>query len=93
MRQINLEHDIKSLSDFRANAANYVKLIKEAKRPLILTQHGKSSVVLVDVAEYQTIIETIELLQEVQTAEQQITEGKYLTSDQVKKRLLARYRI
>ena len=92
MRQINLENDIKPLSEFRANAANFVKQVKDTKRPLILTQHGKSSAVLVDVAEYQAIIEKLELLQEVQLAERQIAEGKFLTNEQVKKRLLVRYK-
>ncbi len=91
MRQINLENDIKPLSEFRANAASFLKQVKETKRPLILTQHGKSSAVLVDVAEYQAIIEKLDLLQEVQVAERQIAEGKYLTNDQVKERLMARY--
>ena len=91
MKQINLDNDIKPLSEFRANAANFVKQVKETKRPLILTQHGKSSAVLVDVAEYQAIIEKLELLQEVQLAEQQISEGKYLTTAQVEKRLKAKY--
>ena len=91
MKQINLDNDIKPLSEFRANAANFVKQVKETKRPLILTQHGKSSAVLVDVAEYQAIIEKLELLQEVQLAEQQISEGKYLTTAKVEKRLKAKY--
>ena len=91
MRQINLENDIKPLSEFRANAASFLKQVKETKRPLILTQHGKSSAVLVDVAEYQAIIEKLDLLQEVQVAERQIAEGKYFTNDQVKERLMARY--
>jgi len=91
MRQINLENDIKPLSEFRANAASFLKQVKETKRPLILTQHGKSSAVLVDVAEYQALIEKLDLLQEVQVAERQIAEGKYFTNDQVKERLMARY--
>lgn len=92
MRQINLENDIKPLSEFRANAAHFVKQIKETKRPLILTQHGKSSAVLVDVAAYQGLINKLELLQEVQLAERQISEGKYLSDDEVKKRLVNRYK-
>ena len=91
MRQINFENDIKSLSEFRANAANLVKQVRDTKRPLILTQHGKSSAVLIDVAEYQALIDKMELLQEVQIAEQQISEGKYFTNEQVTKRLTARY--
>ncbi len=91
MRQINFKIDIRPLSEFRANAANFVKQVKDTRRPLILTQHGKSSAVLIDVVEYQALIDKIELLQEVLTAEQQIAEGKYYSSDQVKERLKARY--
>jgi len=91
MQQINYESDIKPLTEFRANAANLVKQVRKSKRPLILTQHGKSTAVLVDVAEYQSIIDKLELLQEVQLAEQQIIDGKYLSDSQVEKRLTARY--
>lgn len=91
MRHINLEDDIKSLSEFRANSANFIKQIKDTKRPLILTQHGKSTAVLVDVAEYQATIEKLELLQEIQTAERQIAEGKILSNEQVEKRIADRY--
>ncbi len=92
MRQINFENDIKPLSEFRANAANFVKQVKETKRPMILTQHGKSAVVLVDVSAYQAIIEKLELLQEVQLAEKQISEGKILSEGDVKKRIAKRYK-
>lgn len=91
MRQINLENDIKPLSEFRANAAKFVKQVKETKRPIILTQHGKSAAVLLDVAAYQALVEKLELLQEIQIAEKQISEGKYLTSEQVKERIAERY--
>jgi len=91
MRHINIEDDIKPLSEFRANSANFIKQIKDTKRPLILTQHGKSSAVLVDVAEYQATIEKLELLQEVQLAEKQIVEGKTRSNNQVKKRITDRY--
>jgi len=64
-----------------------VKQVKESKRPLILTQHGKSSPVLIDVAEYQALIEKLEVLQEIQIAEQQIADGKYFTNEQVQERL------
>ena len=91
MQQINYENDIKPLTEFRANAASFVKQVKESKRLLILTQHGKSTAVLVDVAEYQSIIEKLELLQEIQIAEEQIVNGKILTDVEVEKRLTARY--
>ena len=91
MGQIDLENDIKPLSEFRANSAKFVKQIKRTKRPLILTQHGKSTAVLLDVSAYQALIEKIELLQEIHIGEKQIFEGKYLTNEQVKRRVKLRY--
>jgi antitoxin YefM len=76
MRRFNLEQDIKPLSEFRANTAFLVKQVKETRRPLIITQHGKSSAVLLDVKEYQSLLDKIEILQDVQTAKLQISEGK-----------------
>ena len=92
MRQVNFENDIKPLSEFRANAASLVQQVKDTKRPLIITQHGKSSAVLIDVSAYQAIMDELELLQEIQLAERQITEGKVFTSAQVSQRIKNRYK-
>ncbi len=91
MGQVELESDIIPLSEFRANTAKFLKQIEETKRPLILTQHGNSTAALLDVASYQTLIEKIELLQDIQIGERQIKEGKLLTHEQVKQELLERF--
>lgn len=62
MSQIQLNQDIRSLSDFRANAASYLERVKTKRRPLVLTQHGKSSAVLIDVEDYQKLLDKIQLL-------------------------------
>ncbi|TLU83376.1 MAG: type II toxin-antitoxin system Phd/YefM family antitoxin [Chlorobium sp.] len=61
MGGINFEEDIRPLSEFRANTASLVKQVKTSGRPLILTQHGKSTVVLLDVSHYQSMVSRIEL--------------------------------
>ncbi len=60
MDGINLEEDIRPLSEFRANTASLVKHVKKTGRPLVLTQHGKSTVVLLDVSHYQSMVSNIE---------------------------------
>ncbi|MCK4559786.1 MAG: type II toxin-antitoxin system Phd/YefM family antitoxin [Calditrichia bacterium] len=87
MKRINLEKDIKPLSEFRANAASFVQTVRKTKRPLVITQHGRSSAVLLDVEEYEALIEKIELLQEVQLAEQQIKDNKSIDHDEVKNKI------
>ena len=91
MRWLNLHNDIKPLSEFKSNTEELVKQIKKTKRPLILTQHGKGTAVLLDIAAYQALIEKLELLQEIQVGEKQIEDGKYLTHDQVQERIRERY--
>jgi len=84
MKQVNLEEDIKPLSEFRANAATLVKHVKDTRRPLVITQHGKSSAILMDVKEYQSLLDKIEILQDVQLAEQQLTGGKGISHSDAK---------
>lgn len=92
MRIINFEQDIKPLSEFRANAAKLLKQVKMSRRPLIITQHGKSSAVLMDVNEYQNLIDKLEMLEDIHVSEKQIAEGKGIPHNQVKEDLLKRFK-
>ncbi len=65
MNRPRLDKDIQPLSAFRANAAAIIEKAKADRRPVLITQHGKGSAVLLHVAEYEKMVETIELLQEV----------------------------
>ncbi|WP_369431558.1 type II toxin-antitoxin system Phd/YefM family antitoxin, partial [Rhodohalobacter sulfatireducens] len=50
---ISISKDIEPLSEFRKKSADFVKRLKKEKQPIILTQHGKSAAVLMDVSEYE----------------------------------------
>ncbi len=76
MSQIQLDQDIRSLSDFRANAASYIERVKSKRRPLVLTQHGKSSAVLIDVEDYQKLLDKVQLLEELSTARKELDNGE-----------------
>jgi prevent-host-death family protein len=60
MKRIDLENDIRPLSEFRANTASLVRQVKKTGRPLVLTQHGKSTVVLLDVRHYQSLLSSLD---------------------------------
>lgn len=90
MNRINLETDIRPLSDFRANITSIIEEIKRTKRPVVLTQHGRSAAVILDVAEYERILEKIELLSDIELAESQIENGKGISHDQAKSQILKR---
>jgi antitoxin YefM len=76
MHPIRFSSDIRPLSEFRANAAAFVQQVRETRRPLVLTQHGKSAAVLLDVEEYERLIERAETLEDVALAEEQLAAGE-----------------
>ena len=76
MQRIILNDDIHSLSEFRSNASGFISQVNSTKRPLVITRNGKSAAVLLDVDEYEKIIVKTELIQDIETAINQISEGK-----------------
>lgn len=55
MQYLSLDQDIMPISEFRSGTATYLKRIKETKRPIILTQHGRSAAVVLDIGEYMKL--------------------------------------
>jgi antitoxin YefM len=90
-RRPKLHTDIKPVSEFRANAAELIEHVKSSGRPLVLTQRGHSAAVLLDVAEYERMIEEIELLSDVRTAVEQIDSGQAVSNRNAKAELRRRF--
>lgn len=88
MNRIQLNKDIRPLSEFRANVASFIQQVHRTNRPLVITHHGKSTAVLLNVSEYETLLEKLELLQDIHAAEKQIDEGKGVHHSPARKRLL-----
>jgi len=51
--EINAGQDVKPISDFRKDTAKVLKRLKETRQPVLLTQHGRSVAVLIDINEYE----------------------------------------
>jgi antitoxin YefM len=90
-RRIKVDTDIRPVSEFRANAAALIEELRTSGRPLVLTQHGRSAAVVVDAADYERMVDEIELLRDVQTAVQQIAAGEGITNRDAKKELRKRF--
>ena len=83
MPTVKPTEDIQPLTAFRANVASFVDQVRETRRPLYLTQHGKSAAVLLSTAEYEALVEEIEILRDIQISEQELAEGRGVPHDQV----------
>jgi antitoxin YefM len=92
MSAIRFSEDVRPLSEFRANAAAFVEQVQTTQRPIVLTQHGRSAAVLLDVVEYERLIERAEVLEDIRIAEEQIARGEGIEHDVAEQQLLARFR-
>jgi antitoxin YefM len=90
MPRIRLTDDVRPLSEFRANVAAFVQRVRKTRRPMVLTQHGRSAAVLVDVAAYEELLDRVELLQDVERAERQLAKGQAVSAGKAKQQILAR---
>ncbi len=88
MSRLHFDQDIQPLSDFRAGAASFIRQVNETRRPIVITQRGKGVAVVVDVAEYEFMQEKIELLEEVQKAEAQLSAGLGVSNSEARKQIL-----
>lgn len=76
MQRLRINDDIKPLSEIRTGIANYIRQVHDTKRPIIITQHGKSVAVLMGSVEYEAMQEKIELLTDIQESLSQIGNGQ-----------------
>jgi prevent-host-death family protein len=90
MKRILLNQDIRPLSELGLNAASFIEQVRESKRPIVITQDGKSAAVLLDVLEYEALLEKLEIFQDVHQAEIQLREGKGVEHEVAKGQVLAR---
>ncbi len=85
MQRIQLQEDIQPLSEFRSKVSFYLDKVNKNKRPLIITQNGKSAAILLGVSDYENMVERIEILEDVKLAESQIKKGILKKHSAVKK--------
>ena len=92
MPKLKPSRDIQPVTEFRANAAQFIEQVQETGQPMVLTQHGRSAAVLLDVESYEAMVDELELLRDVRLAEEQAAAGKTRSHAAVAKALRARLR-
>jgi len=84
---INIAENIKPISYVKANTAAVLKQIEEKNNPLIITQNGEAKAVLIDVKQYQQIIDTINLLKILSIGENDIRKERTYTQEELDKKI------
>jgi prevent-host-death family protein len=57
MRAVRIAEDIVPVSDFKAQAAEWLKRVAESGHPLVITQNGKAAGVLLSPAQFDALSE------------------------------------
>lgn len=89
MPRVVLDEDIKPLSEFRAQVTRCITQVRKTKRPVVITHHGKSAAVLLDVSEYEALMRKMEVLEDIRLAESQLSQGKGVSHQAALKKVLS----
>jgi prevent-host-death family protein len=57
LRAVRISEDIVPVSDFKAQAADWLKRVAETGQPLVITQNGKAAGVLLSPVEFDRLTE------------------------------------
>ena len=83
--------DVRPITEFRANTSAVIEQMHATKRPVVLTQHGRSATILLDVDVYEGMIDELELLRDLSIAEAQIAAGQVIPHEEVVRRMREKF--
>ena len=87
MINFKANEDILPLSEFRSNLAGYITQTRETGRPIIVTQNGRPTSVVLSIVDWEACalyedLETIELLDDIRVAEEESDRGEVMSHDE-----------
>jgi len=91
VQSINFVEDICPVSEFRADINSMIQKTKNTHRPIVLTQNGKTTAVVIEINDYQRLIYEKQLFEDIRVAEEQLKEGKVYTTKQMRSKLKERF--
>jgi prevent-host-death family protein len=91
MHPVRISEDIVPVSDFKAQAADFLRRVAETGQPLVITQNGKAAGVLLSPAEFDRLTERARFLAAVGEGLADADAGRLSDHDDVVARLRARH--
>lgn len=77
---MRLANRVRSVSYLKAHAAEVLRELVERQEPLIVTQNGEARAVLIDVATFDQMQETLALVKLLSLADRQLSDGMVQTA-------------
>lgn len=75
------------VTEIKRHATRIIAKLKSDRRPVVITQHGRSAAVLLDVETYDELKRRLALLEGIARGERAFAEGRTVSHARAKKRL------
>ena len=75
------------VTTLKRQATKILSDLHESKEPILITEHGKPSAYLVDVADFEFMQNRMKILEGLSRGEKAIIENRTLTHDEAKKKM------
>ena len=86
-KPISIAEDIVPLNEFKANASKMLRHLHNSRRPLVITQNGKPSAVVLTPAEFDALSYRSRFVASVEAGLRDSDAGRVVSTDEVRKRL------
>ena len=86
--------EVRSLTDFKRHAAEFVERLKQTGRPQVLTVNGRAAVVIQDAGAYQKLLDAVERAEAIEGIRRgldSVARGEDCTLEEVSAELRAKY--
>ncbi len=78
---------LKPVTEIKRRATEVIHQLQEDRIPILITEHGRSAAVMLDVETYETMLRRLEVLEGIARGERDFAEGRVVTQAEAKKRL------
>ena len=89
LENIRLSEDIIPFTEFRRTLSSCFARTTGTHRPLIITQNGRAAKILLDIADFDGLKETLEIVEDVHVAEAEIKRGETISAEDLRAKLHA----
>ena len=80
---MKLSTQIKPISYLKSHTAQIVKELTESREPMVITQNGEATLVVIDVKSYEERENTLALLKLLALGNREIEQGKFRDAEDV----------
>jgi len=89
--KLSLKKDVNSLSFFRSNFSKVLRKVKSTRRPVVITQNGKSTGIFMDIDTWEKHIKKLNLLKMVNEGEASLINEKSYSIQEAEKYFEKKY--